>query len=377
MSDTCKKKYTYFITGGGTGGHIYPAIAIAEALRKDETTKDIYYIGNPNNLEYGIVKKAHFKFLPIKVSGMPRKIGWDFIKWGIELELANWKALYYLWRFKPDAILGTGGYVSAPALMASNLSKTPYMIHDCDAQPGMVSKFVAPMAKQVSLAFEDSASYIRSNNISINGNPIREQFKTLTKEQARQNMNLENKTTITIMGGSQGAKSIDDATIQCLKQIFEKYDVQVIFQTGAKHYENTIKALEEVYPEFEHNKNLVIKPYFDDMVTALKATDIAISRAGSLSLSEICACGIAPILIPYPYAAADHQRKNAKSLLNKNACLYLEDKETTGETLLEKLDELLSDPEKLASIQTNTRALAKLDATQTIVEQLKKVASHE
>ncbi|RAI13300.1 MAG: undecaprenyldiphospho-muramoylpentapeptide beta-N-acetylglucosaminyltransferase [Candidatus Melainabacteria bacterium] len=377
MSDTCKKKYTYFITGGGTGGHIYPAIAIAEALRKDETTKDIYYIGNPNNLEYGIVKKAHFKFLPIKVSGMPRKIGWDFIKWGIELELANWKALYYLWRFKPDAILGTGGYVSAPALMASNLSKTPYMIHDCDAQPGMVSKFVAPMAKQVSLAFEDSASYIRSNNISINGNPIREQFKTLTKEQARQNMNLENKTTITIMGGSQGAKSIDDATIQCLKQIFEKYDVQVIFQTGAKHYENTIKALEEVYPEFEHNKNLVIKPYFDDMVTALKATDIAISRAGSLSLSEICACGIAPILIPYPYAAADHQRKNAKSLLNKNACLYLEDKETTGETLLEKLDELLSDPEKLASIQANTRALAKLDATQTIVEQLKKVASHE
>lgn len=377
MSDTCKKKYTYFITGGGTGGHIYPAIAIAEALRKDETTKDIYYIGNPNNLEYGIVKKAHFKFLPIKVSGMPRKIGWDFIKWGIELELANWKALYYLWRFKPDAILGTGGYVSAPALMASNLSKTPYMIHDCDAQPGMVSKFVAPMAKQVSLAFEDSASYIRSNNISINGNPIREQFKTLTKEQARQNMNLENKTTITIMGGSQGAKSIDDATIQCLKQIFEKYDVQVIFQTGAKHYENTIKALEDVYPEFEHNKNLVIKPYFDDMVTALKATDIAISRAGSLSLSEICACGIAPILIPYPYAAADHQRKNAKSLLNKNACLYLEDKETTGETLLEKLDELLSDPEKLASIQANTRALAKLYATQTIVEQLKKVASHE
>lgn len=377
MSDTCKKKYTYFITGGGTGGHIYPAIAIAEALRKDETTKDIYYIGNPNNLEYGIVKKAHFKFLPIKVSGMPRKIGWDFIKWGIELELANWKALYYLWRFKPDAILGTGGYVSAPALMASNLSKTPYMIHDCDAQPGMVSKFVAPMAKQVSLAFEDSASYIRSNNISINGNPIREQFKTLTKEQARQNMNLENKTTITIMGGSQGAKSIDDATIQCLKQIFEKYDVQVIFQTGAKHYENTIKALEDVYPEFEHNKNLVIKPYFDDMVTALKATDIAISRAGSLSLSEICACGIAPILIPYPYAAVDHQRKNAKSLLNKNACLYLEDKETTGETLLEKLDELLSDPEKLASIQANTRALAKLDATQTIVEQLKKVASHE
>ena len=106
MSDSCKKKYTYFITGGGTGGHIYPAIAIAEALRKDETTKNIYYIGNPNNLEYGIVKKAHFKFLPIKVSGMPRKIGLDFIKWGIELELANWKAHYGLFRhFFPKILL--------------------------------------------------------------------------------------------------------------------------------------------------------------------------------------------------------------------------------------------------------------------------------
>lgn len=379
MSDTCnsKKKYTYFITGGGTGGHIYPAIAIAEALRKDATTKNIYYIGNPNNLEYGIVKKARFKFLPIKVSGMPRKIGFAFIKWGFELELANWKALYYLWRFKPDAILGTGGYVSAPALMASNLSKTPYMIHDCDAQPGMVSKFVAPMAKKVSLAFEDSATYLNAKDISINGNPIREQFKTLSKDCARQNLMLEDKTTICIMGGSQGAKSIDEATVGCLKQIFEKYDVQIIFQTGKKHYENTLNSLEKIYPEFENNKNLIIKPYFDDMVTVLKASDIAISRAGSLSLSEICACSIAPILIPYPYAAADHQRKNAKSLLNKDACLYLEDSDTNPQNLLQKLDELLSNSERLRQIQENTSKLAKLDATEKIVEQLKKVASHE
>lgn len=376
MSDSCKK-YTYFITGGGTGGHIYPAIAVAQALRNDETTKEIYYVGNPKNMEYDIVQKLGFKFLPIKVSGMPRKISFSFLKWGLELELANWKALYYLWRFKPDAILGTGGYVSAPTLFASNLSKTPYMIHDCDAQPGIVSKFVAPMAQCVSLAFEDSAKNIKAQNVHINGNPIREEFKTLTKDEARQKLNLENKTTITIMGGSQGAKSIDDATIGCLKQIFEKYDVQIIFQTGAKHYESTIASLKEVYPEFEQNKNLIVKPYFDDMVTALKATDIAVSRAGSLSLSEICACSIAPILIPYPYAAADHQRKNAKSLLNKNACLYLEDADTNPENLMEKLEELLKNPEKLQEIQKNTTDLAKLDATEKIVEQLKKVAKHE
>lgn len=377
MSDSCKKKYTYFITGGGTGGHIYPAIAVAEALRKDETTKDIYYIGNPDNMEYKIVKQARFKFLPIKVTGMPRKIGFSFIKWGIQLELANWKALYYLWKFKPDAILGTGGYVSAPALFASNIIKTPYMIHDCDAQPGIVSKFVAPMAKAVSVAFEDSVQNIKNDNISVNGNPIREEFSTLTKENARQSLNLENKTTICIMGGSQGAKSIDDATVECLKRIFEKYDVQIIFQTGAKHFEYTVSKLKEYYTEYEQNKNLTVKPYFDNMTEVLKASDIAVSRAGSLSLSEICACGIAPILIPYPYAAADHQRKNAKSLLNKNACLYLEDSDTNSENLFAKIEELLANPEKLAEIQQNTASLAKLDATEKIVEQLKKVASHE
>lgn len=377
MSDFCNKKYTYFITGGGTGGHIYPAIAVAEALRKDETTKEIYYIGNPDNMEYQIVKKARFKFLPIKVTGMPRKIGFSFIKWGIQLELANWKALYYLWRYKPDAILGTGGYVSAPALFASNIKKTPYMIHDCDAQPGIVSRFVAPMAKTVSVAFEDSVKNIKNDNINVNGNPIREEFATLTKESARVSLNLENKTTICIMGGSQGAKSIDEATVGCLKKIFEKYNVQIIFQTGAKHYEYTVSMLKEHYPEYEQNKNLMVKPYFDNMTEILKASDIAVSRAGSLSLSEICACGIAPILIPYPYAAADHQRKNAKSLLNKNACLYLEDKETNSENLFNKIEELLANPEKLAEIQKNTNSLAKLDATEKIVEQLKKVASHE
>jgi len=377
MSDFCKKKYTYFITGGGTGGHIYPAIAVAEALRKDETTKDIYYIGNPDNMEYQIVKKARFKFLPIKVTGMPRKLGFSIIKWGIQLELANWKALYYLWRFKPDAILGTGGYVSAPALFASNISKTPYMIHDCDAHPGIVSKFVAPMAKVVSVAFEDSVKNIKNDNIYVNGNPIRELFSTLTKEEARKNLKLENKTTLCIMGGSQGAKSIDDAAIGCLKQIFNKYDVQIIFQTGAKHYDYTISKLKEIYPDYELNKNLTVKPFFDDMVSILKSADIAVSRAGSLSLSEICACSIASILIPYPYAAADHQRKNAKSLLKRNACLYLEDDETNSENLFSKIDELLSNPEKLCTLQQNAGNLAKLDATKNIVEQLKKVATNE
>lgn len=366
-----RKKYTYFITGGGTGGHIYPAIAICDELKKDPETKEIYYIGNPKNLEYEITQKLGYKFLPINISGMPRKFGFKLIKWFFTLQLAIIKSLYYIKKYKPDTIFGTGGYVSAPALFAGGIEGIPFMIHDCDAQPGIVSKYIAPNAMCVSLAFEVSKKFIKSNNIHINGNPIREEFKTLTQENARQNLGINNKTTICIMGGSQGAQSINSAGIQILEKLTSDYDIQIIFQTGNKNYEKTISELKEIYPEFEKNKNLIIKPYFDNMATVLKASDIAVSRAGSLSLSELCACGIAPILIPFPYAAADHQRKNAQFMVDKRAALYLEDADTTKDTLLIAIEQLLDSPEKLKTIQENALSLAKPNATKNIAEQLK------
>jgi len=377
MSDTYDdhKKYTYFITGGGTGGHIYPAIAICDALKKDPETKEIYYVGNPKNLEYDIAQKAGYKFLGVDVSGMPRKIGltggFKLIKWVFQLQFAIFKALYYIKKYKPGAVLGTGGYVSAPALFAAGIAGVPFMIHDSDAQPGIVSKYIAPNAKCVSLAFEVSKQFIKSQNVHINGNPIREEFKTLTKKESRENSGLQNKLTLCIMGGSQGAKSINDAAVEILKELSLKYNLQIIFQTGKKNYDKVFSQLKEVYPEFEADKNIIFKPYFDNMVEVLKSTDIAVSRAGSLSLSELCACSIASILIPYPHAAADHQRKNAQFMVDKRATLYLEDADTTKDTLLIAIEQLLDNPEKLNTIQQNAFALAKLDATKDIVSQLK------
>lgn len=373
MSDTYEnpQKYTYFITGGGTGGHIYPAIAICDALKKDIETKEIYYIGNSKNLEFEITKKLGYKFLGVNVSGMPRKFGLRLIKWFFELQLAIVKALYYIKKYKPDAIFGTGGYVSAPALFAAGLEGVPFMIHDSDAQPGIVSKYIAPNARCVSLAFEVSKQFIRSNNVHVNGNPIREEFKTLSKEGAREGLGLENKLTLCIMGGSQGARSVNDAAVEILKELSLKYNLQIIFQTGKKNYDKVFFKLKEIYPEFEKDKNIILKPYFDNMATILKASDIAVSRAGSLSISELCACGIASILVPYPHAAADHQRKNAKYMQEKQAALYLEDADTTGDTLLKLIEDLLNNKEKLKIIQNNASNLAKLDATQNIVNQLK------
>ena len=389
MSDTYNKKYTkkytYFVTGGGTGGHIYPAITICDALKADEETKEVYYVGNPSNLEFEIVKKHGYKFLPIKVKGMPRGFGLKgffglgLVKWFFELQFAIFKALIYVYKYKPDVIFGTGGYVSAPALFAGNLAGVPIMIHDSDAQPGIVSKYVAPMAQCISLAFESSKQFIKTqknfHNVHVNGNPIREKFKVLTKKAARENLGLEDKLTLCIMGGSQGATSINMAAVEILEKLSKDYDLQIIFQTGKKNYEKAVSRLKDLYPVFEQDKNLVVRPYFDDMATVLKASDIAVSRAGSLSLSELCVCGIASVLIPYPHAAADHQRKNAQYMVQKRAALYLEDADTTRETLLIAIEQLLDSRDKLKLVQSNALALAKPDATSAIVAQLKRIAS--
>lgn len=360
---------TYFITGGGTGGHIYPAVAVADVLA--DQGNNIYYVGNPENLEFGIVKNRGYGFLPVNIHGMPRKVGFQLIHWSFQLLVAVIVSLGYLSKYKPDAVFGTGGYVSAPILIACIIKKIPYMMHDCDAQPGLVTRKLAPYAKAVSLAFECARNFVNNPNCYINGNPIRSKFKTLLKPEARKVLGLlPNKLTVCIMGGSQGARAINDAAVEVIKTLTNKYDVQVIFQTGRKNFERVVEQLIKIYPEYEADKSLIVRPYFDDMVTVLKASDIAVSRAGSLSLSEIEASGIASILIPYPHAAADHQRKNAKYMLERGASLYIEDHDINEKTLLENLTLLITDREKLAKLQGAAMKLAKYDGVDKIVKQL-------
>ncbi len=360
----------YFVTGGGTGGHIYPAIAVADELSKDN---EIFYVGNPKNLEYEIVNQKGYKFLPVNVHGMPRKIGFALLKWLFQLNLAVIKSCYYTLKYKPDAVFGTGGYVSAPALFAAKILNVPFMMHDCDAQPGLVTRKLAPFAQAVSVAFEPACKCLKNKNCFVNGNPVRESFKTLSKEDARSSLGLKDGLTLCIMGGSQGARSINTASVGILKKLSQEYGLQIIFQTGKKNFERVIEELLRVYPDYASDKNLIVRPYFEDMVTVLKASDIAVSRSGSLSISEICASSIAPIFVPYPYAAADHQRKNAKFMVEKGAGLYIEDAEINENTLLNAILELVNNREKLEELQKNSFALAHLDGTERIVEQLKNI----
>ena len=364
MSETYNKKY--FVTGGGTGGHIYPALAVADELSKNGAK--VYYVGNKRNMEYELASKKGYKFLHVSIKGMPRGLNPKLFWWGVKLVKAILYSIRYIKKYKPNAVFATGGYVSAPMIFACIITKTPYMMHDCDAMPGLVTRKLSRKAKYVSLAFEKAKKFIPNKRAIVTGNPIREEFKTISKEKARAEFNLDNsKLILAIMGGSQGAKSINNTAVELLKEFSQELNLQVIFQTGKKNYDEVTEHLRQIYPAFEQDNNLIVRPYFDNMVSVLKASDIVISRAGSLSLSEICASNVAPILVPYPHAAANHQRINAKSLLENGACIYIEDSELEPNKLRKTILELINNQIKMNYLKQNSTYLAKLDAVKDIV----------
>ena len=366
-----KNRKKIFITGGGTGGHIYPALAIANAI-KEENYAEIFYLGKKNSLEQKIAKENKINFLSYDVFGMPRKLNFEFLKWFIKLQMATFKALVYCYKYRPQVIFGTGGYVSAPTLLAAQIANIPYIIHDCDANPGIVSRYCAKSAVAVSLAFKEAKDKIKNKNIFINGNPLRKTFSQIAKEDAKKYLHLDNnKFTLLVMGGSQGAKGINDKFIPIIKNLLNN-DIQIIFQTGMKNYDNVVSELEKLFPEYDDYHGLIIKPYFDEMVYPLKASDVAISRAGSLSISEICACSLASILIPYPHAAQNHQLKNAISLEKTGAAICIEEKDVTPEILQEKIISLKTSKEFLEKMKQNAYKNSHLNATDNILKLIKR-----
>lgn len=359
----------YFITGGGTGGHIYPAVAVADGLLEKYSDCKIFYVGNPNNLEADIVKDKNYTFLPVQSSGMPRKLSINILLWMFQMFLGWLKCCFYILKYKPNAVFGTGGYVSAPALFAAITMKIPFVMHDCDANPGLVTRKLAPFANSISVAFDIGCKNLHNKNCHVNGNPIRKDFSIITKSRARENLGLEDRYTICVMGGSQGAQRINTATVGILKNL-SLNNIQIIFQTGKRNYNDVVYELEMIYPEFKSDKNIIIKPYFDNMAEVLKSCDIAISRAGSLSISELCASGVASVFVPYPYAAADHQRKNAKYMSDCGAGIYIEDADLSAQSLLDTVYSLLDNPKMMSDIQQKSLSMAKFDGVECIIKQI-------
>ena len=362
----CNHKLKIVLTGGGTGGHIYPAVAIGRELLTRDDVEKVYYVGNPQKLEKDIVEKENFEFLPVIVSGLPKAKNLSLVKWGFELVFAVLKCIKYFKNIKPDCVMGTGGYVSGPALIAAKIMKIPYMLHDSDAVPGIVSRKMAQGAKVVNTSFDEAKKYLKSANVQLNGNPLRKDFNTLNKEDCLKELGLSpDKFTILVMGGSQGAKSINSAISACALELINDLNVQIIHQTGLKNYE---AYMDEISADLRNNPAYLPKAYLENMGIYLSSADLVIARAGSLSLSEFNLCSLPSILIPYPYAANNHQYHNAKALEDLDAAICLEDNLCDGDNLQEIVTNLVKDKEHLKKMKLANSSLAKPNATEKIAD---------
>lgn len=368
-----KKALRVVVTGGGTGGHLYPAMAVMDALRTQGA--EILYIGSERGLENQHIPGRGYAFKRLDFFGMPRKLcPWAWTQWLWKLRASVCKAQKLLETFQPDVVFGTGGYVAGPVLWAANRLRIPTMLHDPDAHPGLVSRLMAPHARAVTLAFEPARAMLKNPNIHLTGNPVRQDIGSLTKAEGLAALGLDwpiDQKVLLVMGGSQGAQRINQAVVEALPALLDM-GWAVLHQTGPKHYDDTLAQVPEI---FKDHPRYAVRPYFEAMAAVWAVGDIALCRAGSMSLAELYVAGLPSILVPYPYAAADHQRKNAEASVAAGASRLLLDADCTAQSVLALLQLLSADADLLSRMARASRALAHPQATAEITTLLKQVGA--
>lgn len=372
------------VTGGGTGGHIYPALAVAESMKSQPDVEAVTYVGKTDGLESELVPQNGIDFEGVSFYGMPRGksplLPFKLLAWGLKLQQAKAHARQILQRLKPDVVFGTGGYVSAPVLMAAHSLKIPYVVHEPDAKPGLVNQLMSRNAAIITTSFSEGAQSLKQNQnqqIVVTGNPIRGSIGKFNKTEALAQLGISwpsDQPVILVTGGSQGARKINQAVVEALPTLIHDYGFAVAHLTGKKLYEETLAALDQQDATLKTNPHYWVQPYSGEMAALLALADLAVCRAGSLSLSEMAVCGVPTMLVPYPFAAADHQRKNAQACVRAQSALMLEDSDCTGASLLQAIQPLVTQPERLAAMKSAALALGHPNATTEIVRCLQAVA---
>ena len=356
--------------GGGTAGHINPALAIAGYLKKQQPDTEILYIGNKGGMEERLVPKAGFEFKSIHVSGFKRSFAPKAITANIK---TAWRAATatsaskkIIAEFKPDLCIGTGGYVSGPVLKAANEMGIPTLIHEQNAFPGVTNKMLSQKAAVVMLAIEDARKHMKEGcNFVVTGNPVRSEILTADKQKARRELGLDERPVVLSFGGSLGARRVNEACADIIARSGKDGKYQHIHAYG--QYGHWFPDLvKEKGTDISKCDNLNIREYIDNMPTCLAAADVVVCRAGAITISEIQAQGKPAVFIPSPNVAENHQYHNAMALVNKNAGELIEESELTGELLTEKIDKIVSNKEKLAEYSANAKKMAIIDANERI-----------
>lgn len=359
------------VTGGGTGGHIYPALAVCEQLTKEPDVEAILYIGARGHLEERIAAQRQIEFVGLASAGLPRRPSVKALAWPFKTLYAVLSAQKVLATFRPTAALGTGGYAAAPPLAAALLSSIPFAVHEPDAYPGLVNRLFSRYASVCSLGMQGATGRLKtSGQIIFNGNPLGTSFLCPpSRADACANLQLQpDLKTLLVTGGSQGAKAVNETVREALSLLLSLQPaIQIVHQVGEKNYSEYIASLP---PEIRENPRYVARPYFDNLALAYSVCDLTLCRAGAMTIAELGVIGVPAIFVPYPFAAQDHQTKNARSVETTGAATVIPQTELSADRLFAVVRDTLLDQTKLEKMQTAMKAQGKPNAAHDLAQQL-------
>lgn len=355
------------ISGGGTGGHIYPAVAIAQEIKKTWPEADILFVGAKGRMEMEKVPRAGFPIVGLWISGLQRKLTWGNLLFPLKVLSSLLKSYQIIKKFKPDVAIGVGGYASGPLLYMAGRMGIPTLIHEQNSYPGLTNKWLSKRATRICVAYQNMTKWFPSEKVVVTGNPVREDIlNPVSKQEAASFFGLDTaKPILLIIGGSLGARTINQAMGNGLKNLMNK-DIQVIWQTGAAYYEQ--------FKQY-NQPGVVVKDFVYEMQNAYSAADVVISRAGAGSVTEISVCKKPTILVPSPWVAEDHQTFNAKALTDNQAAILVTDLEASQGKMIDEALRLLGSPEERASIVKALEPFNIRDARQRIILELRNMMS--
>ena len=355
------------VSGGGTGGHIYPAITIINSIKRQRPDAEFLYVGSTRGLESDIVPKEGLPFTGLDLEGFERHLTPKNLLRALKASVGVLKAGSIVRKFNPDLVIGTGGYVAGPILLAASLMNIPSMVQEQNVVVGITNKILSHFVTKIAVGTKTAIKKFPPGKAVFTGNPIRQEIMTATREKALEKFGFSSdKKIILVSGGSRGARSINRAMVDVLSTMVNDEKAQWLLVTGKNEYSSTISQLSSNGIILDNIRHIKVMPYLYDMPLAMAMADLAIFRAGATGLAELTARGIPSILIPYPYAAENHQEFNARELETVGAAKVILNKDLTGELLIKTVTELLNDDNRLSAMAKSSLAMGHPDAANVI-----------
>ena len=367
-----KEPLRVIVSGGGTGGHIFPAVSIANAIKAEYPDAEILFVGAEGRMEMQRVPAAGYKIIGLPIAGFDRKNLLKNVVVLYKIAKSQWKARKIIKEFKPHVVVGVGGYASGPTLKTAGQMGIPTLIQEQNSYAGVTNKLLAKSAKKICVAYDGMERFFPAEKIIKTGNPVRQNLldAKVTKAEATESFGLDpKKRTVLVIGGSLGARTVNESILQHIEDIREAKDVQFIWQTGKYYSEEIHMALAKEDPV----QNMKVTDFISNMDNAYAAADLVISRAGASSISELCLLKKPCILVPSPNVAEDHQTKNALALSTKGAAIFVKDSDARNELIPLALKTVVDDAQ-LASLSENVGKLAYHDSAKKIADEVVKLA---